>query len=147
MTSPVPVHLQEFFYHDAVAQYLGVELLALGVGYAKIRMPIEARHLNLFGTVHGGIIFTLADIAFGLAGNADGIPSVAIDAVISYMKSARGGTLTAEAKECTTGNRIATYRVVVSGSEGEGVAVFQGMAYRKPYRKFPPSDEPPKGTL
>jgi acyl-CoA thioesterase len=131
MTSPDSGRLHELFRGDAVAQYLGVELLALDAGYAVVRMEVQDRHRNLFGTVHGGVIFTLADIAFGLAGNAEGKPSVAIDATVSYMKAVRTGMLFAEAREYAFLDPVASYRVVVTAQDGEQIALFQGMAYRK----------------
>jgi acyl-CoA thioesterase len=131
MNIPIPAHLRELASRDAVAQYLGVELMALDTGYAMVRMEVQDRHRNLFGVVHGGVIFTLADIAFGLAGNVAGIPSVAIEATISYMKSVRTGTLSAEAREYSSHDRIALYRVVVSGQNDEPIALLHGTAYRK----------------
>jgi acyl-CoA thioesterase len=131
MKVPLSGHLQDFFQRDAIAQFLGIELLELDRGYAEIRMQVQDRHRNLFGIVHGGVIFSLADVAFGLAGNAEGIPSVAIDATISYMKSIRSGILCAEAQEYASWGRVASYRVVVTDQDGEPVALFQGMAYRK----------------
>jgi acyl-CoA thioesterase len=137
MTRPDSGRLQDLFQRDAVAQYLGVDLLALDAGYAVVRMDVKDQHRNLFGTVHGGVIFTLADIAFGLAGNAGGYPSVAIDATISYMKSVRNGVLFAEAREYASEDSVASYRVVVTTQDGEQVALFQGMAYRRSVRPHP----------
>jgi acyl-CoA thioesterase len=130
--------MREFFQRDAVAKYLGAEIVSLESGYATVKMEVRGRHLNLFGTVHGGVLFALADIAFGLAGNANGTPAVAIDATISYMKSARNGTLYAEACEYSSQGPLASYRVVVTEEGGEPIALFQGMAYRKSIRAVPP---------
>ena len=88
-------------------------------------------HLNSHGTVHGGAIFTLADAAFALASNSHGIPAAAINASISYMKSARSGTLFADAVEYSKNPKLATYTVDVTDERGEKIAIFQGMVYRK----------------
>jgi acyl-CoA thioesterase len=140
MKEPLSGRLHDFFQRDAVAQYLGIELLDLDKGHAEVRMQVQDRHLNLLGTVHGGVIFSLADVAFGLAGNAEGIPSVAIDATISYMKSVHSGILSAEAREYASREQVAFYRVVVTDQNGEQVALFQGMAYRKSPRPLPPRE-------
>jgi len=47
------------------------------------------------------------------------------------MKAATSGTLTAVAKEVSLNPRIASYTVNVCDDEGDLVAIFQGMAYRK----------------
>ncbi|MDD1678995.1 MAG: PaaI family thioesterase [Methanomicrobiales archaeon] len=131
MSSPASGVAGDFFQCDRVGEYLGVELLSLSPDRTTVRMEIQDRHLNLFGTVHGGVIFSLADIAFGLAGNAEGISTVAIDATISYLKSARSGTLHAEARRFSSQGRLSSYQVIVTDQNGEEIALFMGMAYQK----------------
>ncbi|MCX6686907.1 MAG: PaaI family thioesterase [Methanoregula sp.] len=120
-----------FFLKDAYAAQAGIELLEVSEGRAKVKMEIRDRHKNSHGTVHGGAIFTLADTAFALASNSHGIPAAAINAHISYVKSATSGTLFAEAEEFSLNKKIATYTVRVTNESGENIAIFQGMVYRK----------------
>ena len=121
----------EFFANDSWAQTAGIELIEVSPGKSKVRMRISGWHKNSHGTVHGGAIFTLADTAFALASNSHRIPAAAINAHISYVKSATDGTLYAEAEEFSLNPRIATYTVTVRNDEGERIAIFQGMVYRK----------------
>jgi len=120
-----------FFSGDAFAKDTGIELLEVSSGKAKVKMEIAEKHKNSHGTVHGGVIFTLADCAFGLASNSHGIPAVGINATISYMKSSTSGTLYAEACEFSKNPKLATYNVYVTNEDGEKIALFQGMVYRK----------------
>jgi acyl-CoA thioesterase len=120
-----------FFTNDAWAQESGIELIEVTTGRAKVRMTIEKRHLNGHETIHGGVIFTLADTAFALASNSHGIPAAAINVHISYVKSATAGTLSAEARESSLSPKIATYSVIVTNDNGEKIALFEGMVYRK----------------
>jgi len=124
-----------FFTNDAWAQEAGIELMEVSTGRSKVRMKIEKKHVNGHGTVHGGAIFTLADTAFALASNSHGIPAAAINAHISYVKSATAGTLHAEAAESSLSPKIATYSVTVTDDNGEKIALFEGMVYRKTPRK------------
>jgi acyl-CoA thioesterase len=124
-----------FFVNDAWARETGIELVEVSTGRAMIRMRIDARHLNSHGTVHGGAIFTLADTAFALASNSHGIPAAAINAHISYVKSATSGVLHANAEESSLSPKIATYSVTVTDDNGEKIALFEGMVYRKTPRK------------
>ena len=94
-------------------------------------MEIRDTHLNSHGTVHGGAVFTLADTAFAVASNSHGIPAAAINAHISYMKSASAGTLYADAEEFALNPKLATYTVRVTDEQGAPIAIFQGMVYRK----------------
>jgi len=125
----------DFFSGDAFARNCGIEFIESGNGRARVKMEINESHLNSHGTVHGGAIFTLADAAFALASNSHGIPAAAINAHISYMKAAISGPLYAEAEEFSLNPRLATYTVTVTGEEGEKIAIFQGMVYRKTPRR------------
>ncbi|MHC5172698.1 MAG: PaaI family thioesterase [Planctomycetota bacterium] len=60
-----------------------------------------------------------------------GVVAVAINANISFVKAATSGTLTAEAREQSINPKLATYLVDVTDDEGDRVATFQGMVYRK----------------
>jgi acyl-CoA thioesterase len=120
-----------FFANDTWAKESGIELMEVSIGRSKVRMKIEKRHMNGHGTVHGGAIFTLADTAFALASNSHGIPAAAINAHISYVKSATAGTLYADGAETSLSPKIATYSVIVTDDNGEKIALFEGMVYRK----------------
>jgi acyl-CoA thioesterase len=126
---------EHFMTRDAFARQAGIVLLESAPGRARVKMEIRDMHLNSHGTVHGGAIFTLADTAFAVASNSHGIPAAAINAHISYMKSASSGTLTADAEEFALNPKLATYVVRVSDGDGNPIALFQGMVYRKTPRK------------
>jgi acyl-CoA thioesterase len=116
---------------DLFARHLGIELLKVGPGTARAVMPVDERHRNGLGLVHGGAIFGLADLAFAAASNSHGTAAVAINVSISYMNAARTGPLAAEAREVEKNPKLGTYEVRVTGPDDTLVAVFQGMVYRK----------------
>ena len=120
-----------FFKKDKFAEYVGIELLEVSEGKAKTRLKIDEKHLNGIGTVHGGVIFTLADFTFAVAANSYGQVTVAINVSISYMKAVKNGFLFAEAREISRNPKISTYTVDITDDQGELIAVFQGMAYTK----------------
>jgi len=120
-----------FFDQDLYARFNGIVLVETGTGTAKVSMKIGEQHRNSHGTVHGGAIFTLADTAFALASNSEGIPAAAINASITYMKAAREGSLYATAEEFAKNPKLATYIVTITDDAGDRIALFQGMVYRK----------------
>jgi len=126
-------NVRKIFKKDRFAEYVGIELLEVVPGKAKVCMKIREEHLNGVDLVHGGTIFTLADFAFAVASNSHGTIALGINANISYLKAARGrgGVLTAEAVEVAINAKLATYRVDITDEEGELIAVFQGTVYRK----------------
>jgi len=120
-----------YFKRDRFAELVGIELLEVAKGKAKAMLTIQERHLNTIRTVHGGAIFALADLAFAAASNSYGTVAVGINVSISYVKAATGGVLIAEAREVSLNPKLATYTVDVKDEEGDIVAIFQGMVYRK----------------
>jgi len=120
-----------FSENDLFARHCGIELLDVGPGRARAAMRIEPFHHNAAKTVHGGAIFTLADFAFAAASNSHGKLSLAINASVSFVKAATGGTLYAEAREQALNPKLASYTVRITDDEDAVVAIFQGMVYRK----------------
>ena len=53
--------------NDQASQSLGMELLEVRPGFARLRMPVRAEFLNGLGSCHGGYMFLLADSAFAFA--------------------------------------------------------------------------------
>ena len=124
-------NIQEKLEKDVFSKSCGIELTSIAPGSAKAKMEIKENHMNSIGTVHGGAIFTLADLAYSAAANARGQVAVLIDAHISYIKAATTGTLYAEAQEESYHPKIASYRVYIKDDTSEVIAIFQGMCYRK----------------
>ena len=123
--------IEEYFKKDQFAARNGIELLEVAAGRAKARMTLQPHHWNGYGTVHGGAIFTLADFCFAAACNSHGTVAVAIEANITFMKAASTGVLTAEAREIAKNFKLGSYAVEVCNEQGELIAHFIGLAYRK----------------
>ena len=123
--------VRRFFDRDQFAKHAGIELLELEPGRATARMPLKPIHWNGLDMTHGGAIFTLADFVFAAASNSHGTVAVAINASISFLKASNTGTLTAEAREVARNFKTGTYVVEVKNQDGDLIALFQGMVYRK----------------
>ncbi|HPI93703.1 MAG TPA: PaaI family thioesterase [Deltaproteobacteria bacterium] len=124
-------HLKEYFTKDAFAELCGIEIIETGPGSARLRLAVDKRHLNGLGMVHGGVLFTLADMAFTAAVHSRGKSAVAINATISFMKAGRTGVLFAEAREVSRNRKLGTYTVHITDGSGEVLCLFQGTAYIK----------------
>jgi acyl-CoA thioesterase len=123
--------IEKFIDADAFARYLGIEILEVSKGSAKARLELKRHHLNSAGTVHGGVVFSLADAVFAVASNSHGTVAMAINVSIAYFRAVREGILYAEAKEVSINPRLATYTVDITDQDGQKVALFQGTVYRK----------------
>ncbi|UHD18542.1 PaaI family thioesterase [Thiocapsa bogorovii] len=123
--------LKEFFLKDRFAAHVGIELLDMAPGRAKAKLEIKDHHRNAVGVVHGAAIFSLADLVFAVASNSHGTVALGINVAISYMTSARDGTLLAEAEEVSINPKLATYLIRILDDDRNLIALFQGTVYRK----------------
>jgi acyl-CoA thioesterase len=116
---------------EPFAQFLGMKLTEMGEGTATAEIDIKKHMLNSHGTVHGAIIFSLADYVFAAASNSYGKTSVGLSTNVNFMAPAKeGSTLTAIATETKRNNRTAWYNIRVE-SHGELIATMEALAYRK----------------
>jgi len=125
--------VKEYIYsRDKLFEFLGAKVTDMGEGVAEVEMEVKETHLNAANVCQGGVIFTLADLAFALASNSYGTLALAINANITYIKSAKvGEKLVAKAQEFHRGKNLATYHITVTKKDtGEKVAFFEGMVYR-----------------
>lgn len=85
---------------DQASAELGIEVLEVRDGYARVTMRVGERHLNGHGIAHGGHVFLLADTAFACACNSGRPTTVAATAEIDFIAAAHAGdVLEAEAVE------------------------------------------------
>jgi LAO/AO transport system ATPase/phenylacetic acid degradation protein PaaD len=115
---------------DPFACSLGITCTEADEGSATVSLTLDQRHLNFNGTCHGGVVFALADTAFGLASNSHGKVAAGIDAHVTYQQAARAGDmLTARAVEISRSRKLAVYRVDVNRVDGAIISSFTGTVY------------------
>lgn len=136
-------YYNEIFRHfeeEPYAQFLGIKLMELGLGTATVQLEIQDHMLNSHGTVHGAIIFALADYAFAAACNSYGKTAVGLSTTVNFMAAGmKGSTIKAIAVEEKKNNRTSWYKIRIE-SNGELLASMEALAYRKNHY-FIPIDE------
>ncbi|KKB43031.1 PaaI family thioesterase [Bacillus thermotolerans] len=132
--------IMETMQKEPYANHLGIRLTGLGKGTASAELVIEDYMLNAHGTVHGAVMFALADYVFAAASNSYGKVSVGLSTNMNFMAPGlKGSILTATATEAKKTRRIAWYRIAVE-SEGNLLATMEATVYRKE-QFFVPVDE------
>jgi len=117
---------------EGYAQKLGMHLVDLKPGYAVVEMVPDGSDENIFGMVHGGVIFSLMDEAFQLSCNSHGTVAVALSVNVVYHHPVRQGRgLRAESREVHRSKKTGTYDIKVVDDEGVLIASCQALAYRK----------------
>ncbi len=98
------------------------EHVDLQVMAGKVVVDADERHLNPHGTVHGGVLATMIDVAMGsaVAEGTDGAP-VTVSLTVTYLEPGRQGRLEAVARVRKRGKRLTMVEAEVT-QDGELVA-------------------------
>ncbi|MEX1178581.1 MAG: hydroxyphenylacetyl-CoA thioesterase PaaI [Nitriliruptor sp.] len=126
----------EMMARDGASAALGIEVLDVTPGHARVTMTVDDRHLNGHRIAHGGHVFLLADTAFACACNSGRPTTVAATAEIDFIAAAHDGdVLVAEAIERATFGRSGITDVTVRrtatadgpcAGDGDLIAEFRG---------------------
>ena len=112
---------------DSCALALGIEVLEVRPGFARLCMRIREDMVNGHKIAHGGMIFTLSDTAFAFACSSHNKRAVAAACSIEFLRATQvGELLTATATEQTMSGRHGIYDVRVTNQDGDLVALFRG---------------------
>lgn len=123
--------LSKFIASDNVAGMLGMELLAASRGSATLRMKVQRQHINFNGKCHGGVLFSLGDMALGLACNSQGQLATLVDGQLSISTAVdEGEWVIAHAWEVSRSRKIGSYQVrITRASDDAHVALIHGTVY------------------
>ena len=117
--------------NEPVAKFLGMKLVELTPGYAKIMMKLKPEHQNFNGYVFGGIIVAIADQAFAYGSNSVAHPSVATQFNVNFISAAGADdTLIAECRVLHSGKRAGTSEITVTNQDGKLIARATGVTVR-----------------
>lgn len=119
------------YERDAASRTLGMELLEVRAGFAKLGMLVRADMVNGHDICHGGLIFSLADSAFAFCCNSFNRVTVAAGATIDFLAPARkSDRLISTATVLWRAKRTGLYEVTVTKEDGSQIAAFRGRSYQ-----------------
>ena len=119
--------LKKLANSEPVASFLGMRLLEISDGYARVTMKMKAEYLNFNGRVFGGIISAVADQAFAYATNSVITPNVASQFNIHFIASAgENDELFAECRVIKSGKRVCISEMTVTNQDGKLIAKATG---------------------
>ena len=116
---------------DHFAHFIGAQLTEIREGYARAELTVTEQHINGAGTCQGGVMFTLADLAFAAMANSHGILSVGISNTITFVQAGRlGDHIIAECTEQMNHHRLPYCDMRITNQRGDLLAFMTGLAYR-----------------
>ena len=98
---------------------------ALGEGTARLSLPVEPHLKNSLGTVHGGVIMSLLDVALCTAARTlhpDSIGVSTIDLSTSFIGGGQGARLFAESRVLRDGKSMIFVEAEAKNDDGSLVA-------------------------
>lgn len=128
-----------------LGRLLGVRRKRTGTGGWHFLLTVRREHMNPYGLVHGGVVYSLADYAMGAAlarGLEPGERCATLEIKINYLAPVSGGTLRAEARVVERTRRIGVLEGRVYDDQDRLVALATGSFY---IQTPSPSSSPPKG--
>jgi 1,4-dihydroxy-2-naphthoyl-CoA hydrolase len=110
---------------NSTAKQMGFVLVKASRGRVRLRMKVDARHLQVHGVVHGGVLAALADTSGGLATYMAcplGTRVATVEMKINYLEGVERGSVTADARVVRVGRHLAVVDCDVTDDAGRLVA-------------------------
>ncbi|MCD8300197.1 MAG: PaaI family thioesterase [Clostridiales bacterium] len=103
---------------------VGFVITEIREGYARGEVVLTEMHANPIGSIHGGMIFTIADNVGGSAATSRGRYVTTVSGNINYLRPAMGcEKLIGESREIKVGKNICVYDVVITDEKGTEIAI------------------------
>ncbi|NMN98335.1 PaaI family thioesterase [Antrihabitans stalactiti] len=127
-----------------VSATTGIMPIEVGDGWAIFQLEPGEWHYNPIGSVHGGILSTLADSALGCAVHTKlpaGTGYTSLDLTIKFTRAATtdSGLLTCEGRVVTIGRRTATAEATITDSNDKLIAHAVATCMLLPMAPSPPA--------
>ena len=87
-------------------QYNHIEIVSVTSDSAVMSLDIRRDTTNIYGYVHGGAFFTMADCCAGLTARSDGRQYVTQNASVNFIHNVKAGHLTAQIGRASCRERV-----------------------------------------
>lgn len=121
---------REIFNHDRFAtEATGIVIESVVPDSAICSLELQPIHRNAMQGVMGGVMFTLADLAFAAAANSrcliaeEPIAWVSLESNIHYLSQPKGAILRAEASCIKQGRTTCLYNILITDEQKVRVAL------------------------
>ncbi|MBK9574165.1 MAG: hotdog fold thioesterase [Rhodoferax sp.] len=107
---------------NTTVAHLGIEFLEIGDDFIKARVPVDARTIQPYGLLHGGVSVVLAE-TLGSCGAAfacpEGFRAVGLDINANHLRSATSGWVTGTARPVHIGRTTHVWHIDLHNEAGE----------------------------
>jgi len=124
MPSEIFETLRQMSSNNPFLKFMGIELLDAGEGWVKMKIAFRPEFLQPF-TVHGGVIYSLADAAAAHALMTMILPDqrpTTVEQRINFLKAVKNQDIYCEARIINLGKTLAYAEVAMTNEDGTLVA-------------------------
>lgn len=126
-----PLDRAHIIERNPFAQLLGMELLEVQEGYVYGRMRMDEHFSNIYGGMHGGCIYALADTFAGIAASTYGSYVTTIDGKMNYLEPVNDVShVYCEVHAQRQGGKIGVYTATITDGAGHLFATADFTYYR-----------------
>ncbi|ROS01936.1 1,4-dihydroxy-2-naphthoyl-CoA hydrolase [Sinobacterium caligoides] len=107
-----------------LCRLLDIEITEIGEDYLVATMPVDARHHQPMGILHGGASVVLAESVGSIASamaNRPGYYSVGLDVNANHIRAVHSGVVTAKATPVHIGRTTHVWNIAISNEQGKPV--------------------------
>jgi uncharacterized protein (TIGR00369 family) len=126
VNAPMSVeHAREYQKKIPFVTHLKVLTETLGKGTARLSLPVETHLTNSLGTVHGGVIMSLLDVALCTAARTlhpESVGVITINLSTSFIGAGSGAKLFADARVLKDGRSMSFVEGEAQNADGSIVA-------------------------
>jgi uncharacterized protein (TIGR00369 family) len=108
-----------------IAVLIGLRMTAIEPGRSRFELDADARHHNPMGTLHGGVLCDIADIAMGSAFAStleEGESFTTLELKINFLRPVRAARLVAEGNLVQRGRTVGLVECAIRDEQGRLVA-------------------------
>lgn len=115
-------HTPHALLPNAFALSNGIRTSAPSPDHGEAELTLGPNHMNPYGVLHGGVYYTLADCAGGMACRTDGRRYVTLHGGVDFIRSVRSGVVTARASIRHRGRSTCQVSVEITDQTGRLLA-------------------------
>lgn len=121
-TRPISPEILEKLHEGTAVEHIGIEFLQVGPDFIRARIPVDARTIQPYGILHGGMSVVLAE-TLGSCGAAfsapEGCRAVGLDINANHIRSASGGWVTGTARPVHRGRTTHVWQIDLYDAQGK----------------------------
>lgn len=119
---PISVAALTTFSVNSAVSHLGIEFLEVGEDFISARVPVDARTVQPFGLLHGGVSVVLAETLGSCAANfacSPGSQAVGLDINANHLRGVRAGWVTGVTRPVHLGRTTQVWQIDLTNEAGE----------------------------